>query len=130
MVASEDQGRRDGPADSPHVKKFRKELSSGLIALVLLALLARARGEMYGYEIAKTLGQTTGDAPQFKQSALYPVLRSLHAAGLLESRVQVSQSGPPRRYYGITREGEDALAAWTETWRGMRAFVDAILDDD
>ena len=132
MVAFEDSDRQDDstPPDSPHVKKFRKELSSGLIALVLLALLARARGEMYGYEIAKTLGQAVGDAPQFKQSALYPVLRSLHAAGLLESRVQVSESGPPRRYYRISQEGEAALAAWTATWRGMRSFVDAILDEN
>ena len=70
MVAFEDSDRQDEPAppDSPHVKKFRKELSSGLIALVLLALLARARGEMYGYEIAKTLGQAVAMASPYPLS--------------------------------------------------------------
>ena len=78
------------------LKKFRKELVSGLASLVVLNLMARADGERYGYEIAKELEEKAGDDPLFKQSALYPVLRQLDASGLLSSRVQVSTSGPPR----------------------------------
>ena len=85
-----------------HLKKFRKELHSGIAAMVLLALLERTGGEMYGYQIAKEIGAKAGGASFLKQGAIYPVLRSLHATGLLSSRVEVSMSGPPRRYYAIS----------------------------
>jgi PadR family transcriptional regulator PadR len=110
-----------------NTKKFRKELVSGIAALVLLNLLAQDGGEMYGSQIAKELDLRAGPDPLFKQSALYPVLRQLHAGGLLSSRVEVSMTGPPRRYYAITPHGRETLAAWIDTWRSMRVFVDAAL---
>jgi PadR family transcriptional regulator PadR len=55
------------------------------------------------------------------------VLRSLNALGLLESRVEASAFGPPRRYYAITDEGRKALGEWQFAWRDMREFVDDAL---
>ena len=112
-----------------HLKKFQKELSAGTVALVLLAVLGRASEPMYGYQIAKQLEQD-GEVPVAgKQSALYPVLRNLHAQGLLESHVEPSIAGPPRRYYAITALGRSVLSEWTETWDATRSFVDAVLKD-
>lgn len=111
-----------------HLKKFRKELHSGIAAMVLLALLDRSGEEMYGYQIAKEIGAKAGGASFLKQGAIYPVLRSLHAAGMLSSRVEVSVSGPPRRYYTISPEGKVALLAWREVWGELRSFVDGLLD--
>ena len=111
-----------------HVKKFRKELHSGIAAMVLLALLERTGEEMYGYQIAKEIGAKAGGASFLKQGAIYPVLRSLHAAGMLSSRVEVSVSGPPRRYYTISPEGKAALMAWREVWGELRSFVDGLLE--
>lgn len=114
-------------ADDPHLKKFRKELHSGIAAMVLLALLERTGEEMYGYQIAKEIGAKAGGASFLKQGAIYPVLRSLHAAGLLSSRVEVSLSGPPRRYYAISNEGRAALRSWYDVWSDLRGFVDGIV---
>jgi PadR family transcriptional regulator, regulatory protein PadR len=108
------------------VRKFQRELSAGLTALVLLSVLAEADTDLYGYEIAKRLNTEEVPAP-FKQGALYPVLRNMSAAGLLTSRVVPSYSGPPRRYYLITPLGREVLAAWRETWLGTRAFVDTVV---
>jgi PadR family transcriptional regulator PadR len=110
-------------------RKFRKEMMTGLSSLVLLVVLGDAEREMYGYEIAKAM-KLDGDDPLFKQGAIYPVLRSLHAAGLLDSRVEASAFGPPRRYYQITEEGRKALAEWLATWRDMRGFVDNAIHAD
>jgi PadR family transcriptional regulator PadR len=110
-----------------HLKKFRKELHSGIAAMVLLALLERTGEEMYGYQIAKEIGAKAGGASFLKQGAIYPVLRSLHAAGLLESRVEVSMSGPPRRYYSISAMGREALRAWRGVWSDLREFVDTVV---
>ena len=108
-------------------RKFQRELSAGLTALVLLSVLAEADSDLYGYEIARRL---TGDAlpsAPFKQGALYPVLRNMSSAGLLSSRVVPSYSGPPRRYYRITPLGRDVLAAWRATWLATRSFVDTVV---
>jgi PadR family transcriptional regulator PadR len=109
-------------------KKFKKELSSGTVALVLLSVLDRAAEPMYGYQIAKLIGAGRADAPIVKQGALYPVLRSLERSGLLESQVEPSVSGPPRRYYGITPSGRQTLRHWTEIWDQTKTFVDHTLE--
>ncbi len=108
-------------------KKFQKELYSGTASLVLLSVLSRSKQPMYGYQIAKLLEESGPEIPMMKQGALYPVLRSLEENGLLESTVKPSVSGPPRRYYKITKEGRSALQEWHEIWKRTRKFVDAIL---
>jgi PadR family transcriptional regulator, regulatory protein PadR len=105
-------------------RKFQKELNAGLIALVLLSVLDRSEGDLYGYQIAKQLQSAAPDANVVKQGALYPVLRNMSAAGLLASRVVPSYAGPPRRYYRITDHGRTVLAAWLSSWQQTRAFVD------
>lgn len=111
--------------DSPTVtKKFQKELNAGIASLVLLSVLEKSREPMYGYQIAKLLEDYSGDASFMKQGALYPVLHSLENGGLLESKVEPSVSGPPRRYYEITAEGKEALGVWQGVWKQMKSFVD------
>jgi PadR family transcriptional regulator, regulatory protein PadR len=116
------------PAVDPdlHLRKFQKELSAGTVSLALLAVLGEAAEPMYGYQIAKRLEQLEGVLAG-KQSALYPVLRGLEGAGLLESHVEPSVSGPPRRYYRINDTGHAVLAHWARAWRGTRDSVDAVL---
>lgn len=109
-------------------KKFQKELKSGTAALALLGAISRSDKPMYGYQIAQEIETIGDDAILMKQGALYPVLRSLEASGLLDSQVEPSVSGPPRRYYRITKRGRRALDQWTEIWTQTKAFVDAILE--
>jgi PadR family transcriptional regulator PadR len=113
--------------ESVFTRKFRKELMAGLSSLVLLAVLARAGREMYGYEIAKAVKAEGEGGLIFKQGAIYPVLRSLNQLGLLDSRVEASAFGPPRRYYSITADGRQALREWQGAWKDMREFVDDAL---
>ncbi len=108
------------------VKKFQKELNGGTAALVLLGVLDRATEPMYGYQIAKLIEGQSSDVDIMKQGALYPVLRSLEAEGLLISRVEPSVSAPPRRYYTITDAGRETLPRWREIWTQTRDLVDAV----
>lgn len=111
--------------DSPTLtKKFQKELNAGIASLVLLSVLDNSREPMYGYQIAKLLDDYSGEASFMKQGALYPVLRQLESSGLLESKVEPSVSGPPRRYYEITAEGRETLVIWQGVWKQMNSFVD------
>src|SRR5499427_6252550 len=110
--------------DDSQARKFQKDLNAGLVALVLLAVLERSTEDLYGYEIAKRLQRANEGESLFKEGTIYPVLRTLAAAGLLTSRVVPSYSGPPRRYYRITDEGRAMLRDWSGIWRQTRSFVD------
>ena len=121
----------DEPAAEPMdveglARKFQKELNAGLVALVLLSVLDRATEDLYGYQIAKSLTAMSLAGSPMKQGALYPVLRTLSAHGLLASRVVPSVAGPPRRYYRITTAGRETLARWLSIWTTTRTFVDAV----
>jgi PadR family transcriptional regulator, regulatory protein PadR len=114
--------------DDSLARKFQKDLNAGLVALVLLGVLDKTAEDLYGYEIAKHLQRTNQGESLFKEGTIYPVLRTLAAAGLLTSRVVPSYSGPPRRYYRITDEGRAMLAQWSDIWRQTRGFVDRFIE--
>ena len=65
-----------------------------------------------------------------KQGAIYPVLRSLESQGLLSSEREMSDSGPPRRYYQATDTGKEALQSWIQIWEETKTFVDNVLGGD
>ncbi|MFC1871613.1 PadR family transcriptional regulator [Chloroflexota bacterium] len=106
-------------------RKFQKDLNAGISALVLLSVLSQAAEPMYGYQIAKLIKEETST---IKQGTLYPVLRALESSGRLESEVEPSVSGPPRRYYRITEVGRDTLARWLQIWDQTKALVDSVSD--
>ena len=110
-----------------YLRKFQKELSTGTVSLALLAVLAKAPEPLYGYLIAKELERVGDGVLSGKQSALYPVLRNLEGAGLLDSFIEPSMSGPPRRYYRITDAGRLTLHEWVAAWRATRDSVDHVL---
>lgn len=109
-------------------RKFQKELNAGAVALVLLSVLDQAQEPLYGYQIAKLLEKHGEKVSLVKQGSLYPVLRSLEKGGLLKSRVEPSVSGPPRRYYRITKTGREILAQWVGIWQQNTSFVEAVLE--
>jgi PadR family transcriptional regulator PadR len=114
--------------EDSQVRKFQKDLNGGLVALVLLAVLAASTEDLYGYEIAKRLQKANEGEALFKEGTVYPVLRALSAAGLLTSRIVPSYSGPPRRYYRITEEGRAMLDQYRTVWRQTRDFVDRFIE--
>jgi PadR family transcriptional regulator PadR len=114
--------------DDSQVRKFQKDLNGGLVALVLLAVLAATPEDLYGYEIAKRLQKANEGEALFKEGTVYPVLRALSAAGLLTRRIVPSYSGPPRRYYRITTEGRSTLEQYQSVWRQTRDFVDRFIE--
>jgi len=109
-------------------RKFQKDLNAGIAALVLLSVLSRTAEPMYGYQIAKLIEEGREEVPSIKQGTLYPVLRSLESSGLLESEVEPSTSGPPRRYYRITEDGRKTLERWRKLWNQTKTLVDTVAE--
>mgnify|MGYP003415090056 FL=1 len=110
------------------LRKLQKELRAGTVSFLLLTQLAKATEPMYGYQIAKQLEYAGDGVLAGKQSALYPVLRNLESSGLLQSEVEPSISGPPRRYYQITDFGREVFSAWRTLWQQTQILVNSTLE--
>jgi len=77
-------------------------------------LMGLRRKPSYGYEIIQTIqefGFVEGQAPP---GMIYRHLRDLEAAGLVISSWKTEGTGPAKRVYELTPEGEEALALWAE----------------
>jgi PadR family transcriptional regulator PadR len=77
-------------------------------------LMGLRRKPSYGYEIIQTIqefGFVEGPAPP---GMIYRHLRELEAAGLVISSWRTEGTGPAKRVYELTPEGEEALALWVQ----------------
>jgi poly-beta-hydroxybutyrate-responsive repressor len=77
-------------------------------------LLALKHRPSYGYELIQDLerfGFLEGPPPP---GMIYRHLRELEENGLVRSEWKTEGSGPAKRVYEITAEGEDALEAWAD----------------
>ena len=108
-------------------KDFQKGIYTGISVLILLSVVGRSKEPIYGYQIAKIIEKDNADIPVIKLGTLYPVLRSMEQDGLLESRVDPSVNGPPRRYYRITELGTRTLKQLNTTWQQAKTFVDSLM---
>jgi PadR family transcriptional regulator, regulatory protein PadR len=99
------------------------QLRRGALPHCVLAVLAD--GERYGFELIGVLAEARGLA--ISEGTIYPLLSRLRREGLVETSWQESDSGPPRRYYRLTADGERALANFREDWQGYRDAVDVLL---
>jgi PadR family transcriptional regulator PadR len=61
------------------------------------------------------------------EGTLYPLLTRLRKAGLVEYKWVESTSGPPRKYYKLTDEGQTFLTHLDKTWGELIASTDKII---
>ena len=118
------------PDLSTPTRKFLKELNAGITSLVLLHIVNDSDEPLYGYQIAKKFNIDSTHTLSMKQSGLYPVLRSLEKNDLLQSSVEPSVSGPPRRYYSVTDSGKKTLGEWKDIWSQLKISVDNLLEGE
>jgi PadR family transcriptional regulator PadR len=103
---------------------WETQLRKGVVELAVLASIAR--GESYGYQIVERLRDLEGLA--LTESTVYPVLTRLARDGALAVRSQPSPSGPPRRYYRLTPEGQTQLARMSASFRTVCQSITHLLE--
>lgn len=96
------------------------ELRRGVL---VLAVLSQLEQEQYGYSLIKLFDE---QGLEIDQGTLYPLLRRLEAQGLLESRWRVEEARP-RRYYVISKTGQQVLAQLKEEWKQLTALLGRLL---
>ena len=99
------------------------QLRKGVLDMCVLALLERRDG--YAYDIASRLAEAIG----MGEGTIYPLMRRMQTDALVKTYLEESSSGPPRKYYQLTKAGPTALAAQKAEWNVFTASVAKVLSD-
>ena len=81
--------------------------------LEMLVLLAIEHSDRYGYELVNEVGQTV----DVNEGTIYPILKRLSVDLYVETYLQESNEGPPRKYYHITLKGQKYLESLCVDWK-------------
>jgi PadR family transcriptional regulator PadR len=102
------------------------QMRRGTLQYCVLALLGRE--ERYGFDLVRALGDVDGMVTS--EGTIYPLLSRLRRDGLVESTWRESRTGPPRRYYRLTRAGRSALNTFIHEWSRFRDAVDHFVEGE
>jgi poly-beta-hydroxybutyrate-responsive repressor len=90
-------------------------------------LLLKKKGPAYGYELSNDIQQHALTDAEIERAALYRTLRQLESNGKVSSKWDTKNTGPARRVYKLTPQGEQHLEEWATVLghvsKSMNRFV-------
>lgn len=108
---------------SDSAEKWEIQLRKGSLELAILASLWE--GRLYGLEILRHL-ESSSDLVVV-EGTVYPLLSRLRAMSLVESEWVESDSGHPRKYYRLTRMGQQRVQEMARVWEQFSARMTGLL---
>ncbi|MGQ4910738.1 MAG: PadR family transcriptional regulator [Candidatus Thorarchaeota archaeon] len=85
---------------------WRIQMRRGVLQYAVLAIVHRHINGIHGYGIARELEERTDGLLRVKEGTLYPILHRLRKERLLNVSSEPSESGPSRKVYVLTGEGD------------------------
>jgi len=103
------------------IENTTAQMRKGILEFCILSLISGR--DLYTSEILEALKK--GEM-LVVEGTVYPLLTRLKNADLLQYRWEESTSGPPRKYYSITRAGEVFLTELQKAWSDLNKAVKSI----
>ncbi|MDP4084864.1 MAG: PadR family transcriptional regulator [Bacillota bacterium] len=104
---------------------FNRELVKGSTSLLLLQLLNER--DMYGYELVKELERRSDKDFSVKEGTLYPALHKLEKQEYIECYWKEQEKGPARKYYHITKPGQEMLNEKAKEWQDFVQVMNKVM---
>ena len=104
-----------------NIENTKAQMRKGVLEFCILSVLQDQ--EAYTSDLLQTLKSAK---MLVVEGTVYPLLTRLKNSGLLQYRWEESTSGPPRKYYAITPEGQEFLNELKNTWNELQNAVDAL----
>jgi PadR family transcriptional regulator, regulatory protein PadR len=92
----------------------QSQMKKGILEFCILSIIKR--GEAYPSDIVEEMRAAN---LQILEGTLYPLLTRLKNSGMLSYRWVESNSGPPRKYFCLTAEGEAFYTELEKTWKEL-----------
>ncbi len=99
----------------------KAQMRKGFLEMVTLLIISKE--EAYPSDIIKKLKE---NKMMVVEGTMYPMLTRLKNAGFLSYTWRESKSGPPRKYYTLTEEGNMFLNELIATWNNLKNTVESI----
>ena len=100
---------------------INKDLVAASATPLVLAILAES--DSYGYAILKRVSELSDGRLEWSDGMLYPVLHRLERLGFVAGTWRKSESGRQRKYYRLTPQGREQLAAERQQWQAVDAAL-------
>jgi PadR family transcriptional regulator PadR len=97
-----------------NIEKTKAQMRKGVLEYCILSIIAEK--EVYASDIIVQLKEAQLIVVE---GTLYPLLTRLKNDNLLSYRWEESRSGPPRKYYAITKEGGEFLSELDNGWNDL-----------
>ena len=104
-----------------NVENTKAQMRKGILEYCILTVLSKR--EAYPSDIIQEMKEAKLIVVE---GTLYPLLTRLKNAGLLQYNWVESSSGPPRKYYSLTEEGQQFLNELKTTWSELQEAVQLI----
>ena len=103
----------------------KMEMVKGTLDILILKSLSW--GSMHGYAVMRWIRETTDDALQVEEGALYPALHRMEERGWLQAEWGVSENNRRAKFYTLTPAGRDQLRIGSSRWVTFAESVAKIL---
>ena len=97
------------------------QFKKGVLELCVLNLLRI--DDCYGYKIANEISKKI----EVSEGTIYPLLRRLKNEGYVTTYLKESKTGPPRKYYKLTKIGEKRVLLLSKQWKNFTKKVEGFL---
>lgn len=101
-----------------NIENTQSQMRKGILEFCILSIIRRA--EAYPSDIVE---ETKTAGLSLLEGTLYPLLTRLKNSGMLTYRWVESSSGPPRKYFSLTPEGEAFYKELEATWHELSNAV-------
>src|SRR5690554_178304 len=106
------------------IENTKAQMRKGILEFCILSILKD--GEAYTSDILEALKEAKMIVVE---GTIYPLLTRLKNAGLLSYRWEESTSGPPRKYYELTKKGKEFLVELNQTWNELQQAVNKVTSE-
>lgn len=103
------------------IENSKAQMKKGILELCILTIISR--GEAYASDIIVELKKANLIVVE---GTLYPLLTRLKNEELLNYNWFESNSGPPRKYYQLTKNGQQFLNEINQSWNDLVNSVNTI----
>ena len=101
------------------------EMVKGTLDILILKSLSW--GPMHGYAVTRWIRETTDDALQVEEGALYPALHRMEERGWLQAQWGISENNRRAKFYDLTVLGRKQLQIASSRWTAFAESVAKIL---
>lgn len=104
-----------------NVENTKAQMRKGMLEYCIMLLLKQR--PCYANDIISQLKEANMIVVE---GTLYPLLNRLLKDGILKYEWQESTQGPPRKYYALTMDGEEALRLLNNSWNELSQTVNML----